>query len=178
MIRKSYPGGAMPYSAALISLSVPSTPTRSTLTSTPRPPGTSSTEGLGSRPRCMELGLPGKTATAFIIAALGRAAPSARTAVATPTPPRSVLGMDRSLFLYQLNRVTVGVTHDESVADAKRDHASPTLPDGPGRRGEVGNRHGGLPMHQVVRALIGRIGPAVVGMQILQKLDARPRGRA
>src|SRR5437763_1673221 len=37
MMRKSWPGGAAPYSAALISLSVPSTPTRRTRTSTLRP---------------------------------------------------------------------------------------------------------------------------------------------
>ena len=39
MIRKSEPAGARPYSASLISRSVPSTPTRSTLTNTPLPPG-------------------------------------------------------------------------------------------------------------------------------------------
>ena len=37
MTRKSHPAGEAPYSAAFISLSVPSTPTRSTLTNTPRP---------------------------------------------------------------------------------------------------------------------------------------------
>src|SRR3954451_16958891 len=45
--RKSSPGGAAPYSAALISLSVPSTPTRSTRTFTPRPSGMSPTLGSG-----------------------------------------------------------------------------------------------------------------------------------
>src|SRR5688500_16219187 len=83
MIRKSYPGGAWPYSAALISLSVPSTPTRSTFTSTPRPFGISSTVGFGMVVRCMEFGFPGKTATAFIVvsaAAAGAGGPcSGRT---------------------------------------------------------------------------------------------------
>src|SRR5207249_9150744 len=60
------PSGAAPYSAALISLSVPSTPTRSTLTSTPRPPGTSDSDGLASSARCTLLGRPGTTAIAFI----------------------------------------------------------------------------------------------------------------
>src|ERR687884_176897 len=66
--RKSSPGGAMPYSAALISLSVPSTPTRSTLTSTPRPSGTSVTSGRRTSLRCIVFGRPGKTAIAFIVA--------------------------------------------------------------------------------------------------------------
>src|SRR5919199_192784 len=64
--RKSSPGGAAPYSAALISLSVPSTPTRRTLTSTPRPFGTSDSDGLASSARCTLLGRPGTTAIAFI----------------------------------------------------------------------------------------------------------------
>src|SRR6266699_134283 len=64
--RKSSPVGAAPYSAALISLSVPSTPTRSTLTSTPRPFGTSDTDGLASSAKCTLLGRPGTTAIAFI----------------------------------------------------------------------------------------------------------------
>src|SRR6266508_5707467 len=66
MMRKSSPGGAAPYSAALISLSVLSTPTRSTLTRTPRPPAISSTEGLGTSPTWIEPGLPGWTAIAFM----------------------------------------------------------------------------------------------------------------
>src|SRR6185295_2182105 len=66
MIRKSYPGGAVPYSAALISLSVPSTPTRSTRTSTPRPDAISDSDGLASSARCTLLGRPGTTAIAFI----------------------------------------------------------------------------------------------------------------
>src|SRR5262245_51169566 len=168
MTRKSNPAGAAPYSAALISLSVPSTPTRSTLTRTPRPPGISSTEGLGSCPRCMELGLPGKTAMAFMVAGAGLTEASARGAVATAAPPRSVLGMDLSLSFHQLNRVTVGVAHHESVADADRNHSEAALPDGPGGRSEVGNGDGGLPVHQVVRALVGRIRPAVARLQVLQ----------
>src|SRR5262249_15811911 len=52
--------------AALISLSVPSTPTRSTLTSTPRPWATSDTDGLASSARCTLLGRPGTTAMAFM----------------------------------------------------------------------------------------------------------------
>ena len=72
-------------------------------------------------------------------AQFGVTGPSGRTVVATFAPPRSVLRMDRSLFLDQLNRMTVRVTHDESAADAKRDHAKPALPDGPCRLGEVGN---------------------------------------
>src|SRR5436189_3650895 len=64
--RKSSPGGAAPYSAALISLSVPSTPTRSTFTRTPRPPSTSVTFGSGTSRRCIELAVPGRTAIAFI----------------------------------------------------------------------------------------------------------------
>src|SRR5215475_12020444 len=64
--RKSSPGGAAPYSAALISLSVPSTPTRSTFTRTPRPFGTSDSDGLASSARCTLLGRPGTTAIAFI----------------------------------------------------------------------------------------------------------------
>src|ERR687886_1973699 len=66
MTRKSSPGGAAPYSASLISLSVPSPPTRMTSTSTPRPSGTSSTLGAGRSARWMLPGLPGKTAIAFI----------------------------------------------------------------------------------------------------------------
>src|SRR5262249_40878164 len=142
MTRKLNPGGAAPYSAALISLSVPSTPTRKTFTSTPRPPGTSSTEGLGSCPRCIEFGLPGKTAMAFIIAVPGLDELSARTAVATAAPPRSVLGMYRSLILYEVNNVTVRVTHQECVARAERHYAKLSLPYDPGRRGEIRNRHG------------------------------------
>src|ERR1043166_4312878 len=65
MIRKSSPLGAAPYSAALISLSVPSTPTRRTRTSTPRPSGTSSTDGVGTSSRWIEPALPGVTAIAF-----------------------------------------------------------------------------------------------------------------
>src|SRR5262245_47036701 len=167
----------MPYSAALISLSVPSTPTRSTLTRTPRPPGTSSTDGLGSCPRCMELGLPGNTAMAFIIAEAGLTGLTWRAAVATAAP-RSVLGMDHSLIFYQLNGVTIGVTHDESVAHSERDHAKAAPPDGPGCRGEVGNRHCGLPVHQIVRTLVARIGPAVARVLVLQELDPRARGCA
>ncbi len=64
--RKSSPGGAAPYSAALISLSVPSTPTRSTFTSTPRPSGTSATRGFGISRRWIEFGVPGWTAIAFM----------------------------------------------------------------------------------------------------------------
>src|SRR5262244_3871314 len=66
MTRKSYPLGAAPYSAALISLSVPSTPTRSTRTRTPRPAGMSDSDGLASSARCTLLGRPGTTAIAFI----------------------------------------------------------------------------------------------------------------
>src|SRR5215510_7452569 len=66
MTRKSYPLGAAPYSAALISLSVPSTPTRSTLTRMPRPPGMSDSDGLASSARWTLLGRPGTTAIAFI----------------------------------------------------------------------------------------------------------------
>src|SRR5918994_7228181 len=66
VIRKSWPSGASPYSAALISLSVASTPTRRTLTSTPRPSGISATSGSSTSRRCIELGAPGWTATAFI----------------------------------------------------------------------------------------------------------------
>src|ERR671934_112887 len=65
MIRKSSPGGAAPYSAALISLSVPSTPTRRTRTSTPRPSGISSSDGFGTSSRWIEPALPGVTAIAF-----------------------------------------------------------------------------------------------------------------
>src|SRR5271166_4470309 len=66
MTRKSYPGGAAPYSAALISLSVPSTPTLRTFTSTPRPFGTWSREGLGKSATWTLLGFPGNTLMAFI----------------------------------------------------------------------------------------------------------------
>src|SRR5215469_6626373 len=65
MTRKSNPAGAAPYSAALISLSVPSTPTRKTLIKTPRPPGTSSAFGFGTSRRWNVFDLPGITATAF-----------------------------------------------------------------------------------------------------------------
>src|SRR5262245_43525298 len=68
MTRKSWPSGAAPYSAALISLSVPSTPTRSTLTRTPRPPGMSSTEGFTISARWTLSGFPGITAMAFMVA--------------------------------------------------------------------------------------------------------------
>src|ERR671936_1179749 len=64
--RYSSPGGAAPYSAALISLSVPSTPTRRTRTRTPRPSGTSVTCGFGMSSRWIELGFPGCTAIAFM----------------------------------------------------------------------------------------------------------------
>src|SRR5215510_1064614 len=67
MIRKSYPSCSCPYSAALISLSVPSTPTRSTRTSTPRPFGMSLTSGVGISARCALSGFPGVTAIAFIL---------------------------------------------------------------------------------------------------------------
>src|SRR5881296_1657931 len=70
MTRKAWPGGAAPYSAALISLSVPSTPTRRTLTRTPRPFGTSSSDGLASTARWTLFGVPGRTAMAFIGAPL------------------------------------------------------------------------------------------------------------
>src|SRR5439155_22687856 len=66
MTRKSYPGGAAPYSAALLSLSVPSTPTRRTFTNTPRPFGTWSTEGFGRSATWTLLGFPGNTLIAFI----------------------------------------------------------------------------------------------------------------
>src|ERR671935_2173783 len=66
MTRKSAPGGAAPYSASLISLSVPSTPTRRTCTRTPLPPGTSSTLGFGISSRWIELRFPGVTAIAFM----------------------------------------------------------------------------------------------------------------
>src|SRR5919201_2023461 len=66
MTRKSAPGGAAPYWASLISLSVPSTPTRSTCTRTPLPSGMSSTLGFGISSRWMELRLPGVTAIAFM----------------------------------------------------------------------------------------------------------------
>src|SRR4051812_40805939 len=66
VIRYSCPSGASPYSAALISLSVPSTPTRSTSTRTPRPSGISSSDGSGTSRKCIELGMPGRTATAFM----------------------------------------------------------------------------------------------------------------
>src|SRR5262245_42850981 len=66
MTRKSWPLGAAPYSAALISLSVPSTPTRSTLTRTPRPFGTSDSDGFASSARCTLFGWPGMTAIAFM----------------------------------------------------------------------------------------------------------------
>src|SRR5262245_2742208 len=66
MTRQSSPSGAAPYSAALISLSVPSTPTRSTRTSTPRPFEISSSDGFGNSVRCSEFGWPGNTANALI----------------------------------------------------------------------------------------------------------------
>src|SRR5919201_3826933 len=66
MTRKSSPGGAAPYSASLISLSVPSTPTRRTWTRTPLPSATSSTLGFGISSRWIELRLPGVTAMAFM----------------------------------------------------------------------------------------------------------------
>src|SRR5262245_30073321 len=68
MTRTSSPSGAAPYSAASISLSVPSTPTRRTFTSTPRPPGTSVTDGFGRSTRCTLFGTPGVTAIAFMLA--------------------------------------------------------------------------------------------------------------
>src|SRR5882724_708237 len=66
MMRYSSPEGAAPYSAALISLSVPSTPTLRILISTPRPSGTSSTQGFGTSRRWIVFGFPGITARAFI----------------------------------------------------------------------------------------------------------------
>src|SRR6266496_2595206 len=62
MIRKSSPGGAAPYSAALISLSVPSTPTRRTRTPTPRPskPALAAIpEGRGAPVRVLRVGVDG-----------------------------------------------------------------------------------------------------------------------
>src|SRR5919199_3970664 len=76
MTRKSSPGGAAPYSAALISLSVPSTPTRRTFTSTPRPSAMSSTDGFGMSARWIEPAFPGWTAIAFT-AGLSRAGSAA-----------------------------------------------------------------------------------------------------
>src|SRR5262245_19966739 len=162
----------MPYSAALISLSVPSTPTRSTLTSTPRPLGTSSSEGLGSCPRCIESGLPGKTAIAFIMVWPGLGAGSLRLAVARPAaPPRSVLGMNFSLLLYELDRVTIGVSHQDATAEAEgrvREvhrrlgyESKPSAANRSGSGGRVGYQNRCLPMDEVIRAFIGRIGPAV-----------------
>src|SRR5262245_23915233 len=74
MTRMSEPGGAAPYSAALISLSVPSTPTRSTWTRTPRPPGISSRAGRGRSARWSESARPGWTAMAFKARLLGELA--------------------------------------------------------------------------------------------------------
>src|SRR5574341_977577 len=65
-MRYSSPGGGAPYSAALISLSVPSTPTRRSFTRTPRPSGTSLNFGFATSRRCTEFALPGMTAIAFI----------------------------------------------------------------------------------------------------------------
>ena len=59
-------GGGVPYSPACISLSVPHNPTRNTRTSTPRPPGTSSTLGAGSSPRQRLSGFRGIRAIALI----------------------------------------------------------------------------------------------------------------
>src|SRR4029078_9866332 len=56
-----------PYSAALISLSVPSTPTRSTRTNTPRPFDMSLTFGAGSSVRWTVFGILGLTAIAFMM---------------------------------------------------------------------------------------------------------------
>src|SRR2546429_27285 len=65
MTRKSYPGGAAPYSAALISLSVPSTPTRRILTSPRRPFGLWSSEGFGKLAWWPLLGFPGNPLIVF-----------------------------------------------------------------------------------------------------------------
>src|ERR1041384_485900 len=68
--RNSYPGGAAPYSAALISLSVPSTPTRRTRTSTPRPFGTELISGPSRLAKCALFAFRGNTATAFTLLSL------------------------------------------------------------------------------------------------------------
>ncbi len=66
VIRNLEPGGASPYLPSMISRSVPSTPTRSTCTSTPRPPAMSSRPGLETSSRCIEWGVWGNTASAFM----------------------------------------------------------------------------------------------------------------
>src|SRR5207245_1808843 len=91
MTRKSYPGGAAPYSAALISLSVPSTPTRRILTSTPRPWGTSSSRGLGTSRKWMLFGLPGMTQMAFTNGLLQRLACSCGSVEAATALKRSIV---------------------------------------------------------------------------------------
>src|SRR5258708_6706989 len=154
MTRKSNPGGAAPYSAALISLSVPSTPTRSTFTSTPRPSGTSSTDGLGSCARCIELGMPGRTATAFIMGRAGSCVAAARSRVEVDTaapPARSLLGMNFSFVLYELDDVTIGIADQDAAVKAERgvgqlhrrggDEAEPASPEGGSRGARVGYRH-------------------------------------
>src|SRR5829696_4372064 len=69
-ISTSSPGGASPYSPEWSSLSVPSTPTLTTCTRTPRPSSTSATDGVGCSIRWRVRGWRGRMARAFIAPAL------------------------------------------------------------------------------------------------------------
>src|SRR3989442_12315611 len=91
-MRESSPGGAAPYSPAVISLSVPSTPTRRILTNTPRPWGTSSSRGLGTSRKWMLFGLPGMTQMAFMNGLLQRLACSCGSVEAATALKRSIVG--------------------------------------------------------------------------------------
>src|SRR5439155_15532446 len=124
----------MPYSAALISLSVPSTPTRSTFTSTPRPPGTSSSVGSSSSARCAEPGFPGWTAIAFMVFFSGR--------LVSRLPARPGEFPGRMAGLRPAGRrVTGGLRHPPGVAPF------PCQGLGVGVRG----REQGRKLHQVLR---------------------------
>src|SRR5206468_7872720 len=126
MTRKASPSGGAPYSAALISLSVPSTPTRNTLTRTPLPPGMSCTDGSGKSARWTESGLPGNTAMAFIVTSpfhdFGlRIADCGLKGIAREFQirnPKSLIH-DSFFLLNQLNGVTVRVAHQETVFETQ-----------------------------------------------------------
>src|SRR6266566_2118832 len=186
--RKGLPSGASPYSAALISLSVPSTPTRSTRTSTPRPPGMSLTAGFGSSARCTDPGWPGKTAIAFIIrgprgSVDGCAARVEARVLAMADISAREWGKRRS-GSHDLDDMAVGIAHEEAPVeaegailhphDAGRHELRPRRGQPSCESCQVRARDERLPVDEVVRPLVGWGGAAVVRAQVLEELDAGP----
>src|SRR5437867_4341449 len=175
-VRNGLPSGASPYSPALISLSVPSTPTRSTLTRTPRPFGMSSTFGLGSAARWTLSGLWGMTATAFI--------GSSSSFVSIPIGRPRFAGVGSILRAGRLDeqeRVPVGVPRQKPPpksqvaafpADAAPgDQAAPgPAPGRGGRRGAPGEKTG-LPRGEIVGPLVRRRLAPVGRGEVFQEFD-------